>query len=91
MQEVLSKTLDPKAPLRDQQFYELRLYDSKSAGLAVYCVREARAWWNDEAGEVVWDDEQVQTFATRREAPEHYATRRQVLAEKGFLYSDLDL
>jgi len=30
MQEILSKTDDPKAPLRDQEFYELRLYDSES-------------------------------------------------------------
>jgi hypothetical protein len=28
MQEVLSKTYDPKIPLREQEFYELRLDDS---------------------------------------------------------------
>ena len=41
MQEMLSKTDDPKTPLHDQEFYELRLYDSESAGNPVYCVREA--------------------------------------------------
>jgi len=43
MQEVLSKTDDPKVALRDQEFYELRLYDSDVAGEPVYCfARGAR-------------------------------------------------
>jgi hypothetical protein len=50
MQEILSKTNDPKVPLRDQEFYELRLYDSESGGEPVYCLRQARAQRNDEAG-----------------------------------------
>jgi hypothetical protein len=28
MQEILSKTDDPKAPLRDQEFFELSLLDT---------------------------------------------------------------
>jgi hypothetical protein len=53
IQGILSKTADPKVPLRDQEFYELRLYDSESGGEPVYCVRQAHARWNDEAGEAV--------------------------------------
>ena len=91
MQEILSKTDDPKAPLRDQKFYELRLFDSDRAGEPVYCVREARAWWDEEAGQIVWDQELVQSFVTDQEAKERYTARRLALAEKGFIYSDMDL
>ena len=90
MQEILSKTNVPKSPLRDQEFYELRLYDSESGGEPVYCVRQARARWNDEAREVVWDDEQVEAFATHQEAKERYEARRLVVVDKGFIYSDMD-
>ena len=91
MQEVLSKTDDPNAPLRDQEFYELRIYDSDSAGEPVYCVREARAQWNDSIKGVEWDEPEIGAFGTLQEAKERYATRRQALAEKGFIYSDMDL
>jgi hypothetical protein len=90
MQEILSKTDDPKGPLRDQEFYELRLYDSQSGSEPVYCVRQARARWNDEAGDAVWDDEQVQAFATHQEAKERYEAQRRALADKGFIHSDMD-
>jgi hypothetical protein len=70
MQEVLSKTDDPKAPLRDQEFYELRLYDSDSAGEPVYCVREARAQWNDSIKGVEWDEPEIGAFGTLQEAKE---------------------
>ena len=91
MQEVLSKTGDPKAPLRDQEFYELQLYDSDSAAEPVYCVREARARWNDSIKSVEWDKPKIGAFGTLQEAKERYAARRQTLAEKGFIYSDMDL
>jgi hypothetical protein len=91
MQEVLSRTDDPKAPLRDQEFYELRLYDSDSAGEPVFCVREARARWDDSIKSVEWDAPEIEAFATPQEAKERYATRRQTLVEKGFIYSDMDL
>jgi hypothetical protein len=91
MQEVLSKTDNPKAPLRDHEFYELRLYDSDSAEEPVYYVREVRARWDDDAGQIVWDQEQVETFVSHQEAKERYAARRLALTEKGFIYSDMDL
>jgi len=91
MQEVLSKTDDPKVALRDQEFYELRLYDSDVAGEPVYCLREARARWDDEAGHIVWDEEQVQAFMTHQEAKQQYAARRVALVQKGYIYSDMDL
>lgn len=91
MQEVLSKTDDPKAPLHGQEFYELRLYDSESSGEPVFYVREAHAEWSDVDGQIMWDKEQVQTFLSHQEAKKRYAERRLALAEQGFIYSDMDL
>lgn len=91
MQEVLSRTEDPSAPLRDQEFYELRLYDSVISGEPRYCVREACARWDDEAKQIVWEKEQIQIFTMHQQAKDDYATRRFALAEKGFIYSDMDL
>ena len=91
MQEVLSKTDDPKAPLLNQEFYELSLRDSDSAGEPVYHVREARALWDEESGKIVWDEERIEQVATLQEAKERYAARRLLLAQKGFIYSDMDL
>ena len=91
MQEVLSKTTDPSVPLRDQEFCELRLYDSDCVGLPVSCIREARARWDEDAGQIAWDERQVQMFTSRQEADERYEAWRLALAEEGFIYSDMDL
>jgi hypothetical protein len=91
MQEVLSRTGDPKAPLRGQEFCELRLYDSDSAGEPVYCVREARARWNDEGNQELWDEPRIEAFATLQEAKARYSERKLALAQQGFIYSDMDL
>ena len=91
MQEILSKTVDPKAPLRGQEFYELRLYDSDCAGEPVFCVQEARAKWDEDSGQPARDQVFNAQFLTLKEATECYGERRSALAEKGFIYSDMDL
>jgi hypothetical protein len=40
---------------------------------------------------VEWDDPEIGAFGTLQEAKERYATRGQTLAEKGFIYSHMDL
>jgi hypothetical protein len=42
MQEILSKTRDPNVPLRDQEFYELRLFEKLNQREARYCVGETQ-------------------------------------------------
>jgi hypothetical protein len=91
MQEVFSISGDSKAPLRDREFYELRLYDSDSAGQPVCCVRQARARWDEASLGMAWDDVHVEAFATLDEAKMRYAERRLALAQKGFIDSDMDL
>ena len=90
MQELLSKSEDLKNPLRDQEFYELCLYDSRSAGKLVYCVREAHAQWSEVDRQTMWEQEQAQVFMTHDEAKKRYAERRLALARQGFIHSDMD-
>ncbi len=91
MQEVLSRSGDSKAPLRDREFYELRLYDSDSAGEPVCCVRQARARWDEASLGMAWDDVHIEAFPTSEEAKMRYAERKIALAQRGFIDSDMDL
>jgi hypothetical protein len=43
VQEVLSKSDDPKIPLREQEFFELSLLDTVNDLGTRYCVRQAHA------------------------------------------------
>jgi hypothetical protein len=38
----------------------------------------------------MWDDEQVEYFWIPEEAQKRYSERRLALADKGFIYSDMD-
>jgi predicted nucleic acid-binding protein len=91
MQEVLSKTDDPNLPLREQEFFELLLSDTRTDFGTRYSVRQFHAQWSDEDGRIMWDQEEIDVFWTRTEAEQRYAERRQALAERGFIYSDMDL
>lgn len=91
MQEVLSKTDDPEAPLRGQEFYELSLLDEANDLGTRYCVRQAHAEWSDIDGQAMWDQEEVDHFWILDEAKKRYEERRLTLAERGFIYSDMDM
>ena len=90
MQEVLSKTADSEAPLRGQEFYELSLLDEANELGTLYSVRQDHAEWSEIDGQVMWNQEEVEHFWILSEAKRRYAERRLALAEKGFIYSDLD-
>jgi hypothetical protein len=55
MKEVLSRTNDLKTPLRDQEFYELRLDDSDDIWKPGYFVKQAHAQWSEIDGQIMWD------------------------------------
>jgi hypothetical protein len=90
MQEVLSKTVDPKAPLKGQEFYELRIDDSDDLWRPGSVVSEAHAQWSEIDQQIVWDEAEHERCYTYAHAEKRYAARRQALAEKGFIYSDMD-
>jgi ferric iron reductase protein FhuF len=90
MQEILSRTSNPNAPLSGQEFYELSLLDVANDLRARYCVRQAHAEWSDIDGQIMWDQEETDLFWLLNEAKQRYAERKRSLAESGFIYSDLD-
>jgi hypothetical protein len=89
MQEVLSKTDDPKIPLREQEFFELSLLDKTNDLGWSYVVRQWHAQWSEIDQQIMWNNEQVEHFWILTEAERRYAERRRALAEKGFIYSDM--
>jgi hypothetical protein len=90
MQEVLSRTDAPKAPLLGQEFYELSLLDEANDLGTRYCVRQAHAEWSEIDGQIMWDQEEVERFWILSEAKKRYEERRLALAGKGFICSDMD-
>ena len=91
MQEQLSRTDDPEAPLCGQEFYELSLFDEANQPGTRYCVRQWHAEWSEIDGQVMWDQEEVEHFWILNEAKRRYAERGLALTERGFIYSDMDL
>jgi hypothetical protein len=47
MQELLSKADDPKIPLNEQEFFELRLDDSTDICRPGFIVKQAQALWSE--------------------------------------------
>ncbi len=91
MQEILSKTIDPDAPLQGQEFYELRLMEEPNELGTRHYVRQTHAQWSDKNWDVVWESEELDYFWILDETKKRYAERRLALAERGFIYSDMDM
>jgi hypothetical protein len=90
MQEILSKTVDPNAPLQGQEFYELRLFEEPNELGTRHGVLQIHAVWSDANQDVVWGSEEMDYFWILDEAKQRYTQRKAVLAVMGFVYSDLD-
>ena|ERR1035438_6289124 len=84
MQEILSKTSDPKVPLQDQEFYELRLFERPHGRKTRYCVGQTHAQGSELDRDVMFEGEEVDCFRNLEQAKERYAERRHLLVEKGF-------
>lgn len=90
MQEVLSKFADPDTPLQDQEFFELSLLEEPNQLGTRYCVHQMHAEWDEKDRQVMWDQDEAEYFWNLNEAEKRYAERRVALAERGFIYSDMD-
>lgn len=91
MHEILSRTSDPRIPLREQEFFELSLFDTANDLGTRYSVRQAHAEWSEIDGQIMWDEEEDDHFWILNEAKRRYGERRLALAERGFIYSDMDI
>lgn len=90
MHELLSKAVDPNVPVKGQGFYELSLLEEGKELGARYCVRWTYTEWSEIDGQVMWDTEEADYFWILNEAKRRYAERRLALAEKGYIYSNMD-
>ena len=91
MQELLSKADDPKIPLSEQEFYELRLDDSTDNWRPGVLVKQAHAQWSEIDRQIMWDEFESERLPTLEEAKERYEARRLALFQRGFIHSDMDL
>jgi hypothetical protein len=91
MQEVLSKIVDPSVPLQEQEFYQLRLFEEPNELGTRHGVLQIHAQWSDRHSDVIWDGEEIDYFWILEEAKKRYAERRLILAEQGFIYSDMEM
>ncbi len=97
MQEVLSRTKDCNELSPGTEFYDLQLddcemreSDSDFAPSRAFRVKQACARWDDLEKTIVWDVPEWWIFRTLEEAEARYQIQRLALAERGFVYSDMD-
>jgi hypothetical protein len=91
MQEILSKSGCEILPLSEQEFYELRIDDSPDPNWPGFVVMQSRASWSEADQQMMWDGIETEHWITYQAAQNRYAVRKQLLAEKGFTESDMDL
>jgi hypothetical protein len=91
MREMLSKTDDTNIPLSEQEYYEVRLDDSDDIWQPGFIVKQAHAFWSDIDRAIMWDEFESERFLILELAKKRYGARRRALAEKGFIYPDMDL
>jgi hypothetical protein len=90
MEELLSKTVDPKTPSIELEYYELSLLDEANDLGTRYVVRQWHGAWSEIDGQIMWDQEEVEYFCSLARARDRYEERRHALTEKGFIYSGIN-
>ena len=90
LEEILSKTIDPKTPLNELEYYQLSLLDEPNDLRTRHVVKQWHGAWSEIDRRVMWDQEEVEYFWILALAKERYEKRKRALAEKGFIYSDMD-
>ena len=85
MEELFSKLHDSSIPLNDQEFYELRLWDSADIWMPEFMVMQSRATWREGDRRFTWDESEVEQFPTLDKAKERYAARTLALTDRGFV------
>ena len=90
MQELLARNDSRRAPLNEQEFYELRLDEIGVGVRARFSVGQAHVSWSEGDGQIMWDDFQNDEFDRLEDARKRYESRRATLVQKGFIHSDLD-
>jgi hypothetical protein len=90
IEEILSKTDDPKTPVEELEYYELSLLDEVNDLGTRHVLKQWHGAWSEIDRQIMWDGEEIECFWILSEANERYGERRRALVEKGFIYSDMD-
>lgn len=90
MNELLWKENTPKLPLAEQVYCELALEDATESSESPYVVRRTYYSWSEEQRRMAPADRVIDRAYTLEEADARYAQQRQILAEQGFVHSDMD-
>ena len=90
MEEILSRTDDPKTPVKKLEYYELSLLDEANDLGTRHVVKQWHGAWSEIDRQIMWDGEEVEYFGILSEAKARYEERRRALAGKGFIYSNMD-
>ena len=90
MKEILSKTIDPDAPLEGQEFYQLRLFEENNHLGKRHGVLQIHAVCKYAFRGPQWESEELDYFWIPDEAKKRYEERRRTLAEQGFIYSNMN-
>lgn len=91
MDELLYNCADSKIPLRNQEYYHLRMREFSGASGWLYCVLESHTQWDEKERHMTWDHLHSETFSSLDRARMRYTERRLCLEQRGFVYSDMDL
>jgi len=89
-QEVFSKPGADKAPLAEQEFYELCIEESDDVFRPGFVVKQTRAEWSKIDGQVMWEGSEWERWPTLNKAKERCEEWRKALTAKGFRQSDMD-
>lgn len=86
MQEVISRTLDPNSPVEEQDVYELCLSESGTR----FVVSLTYIAWSEIDRQIMYEGYKPQYFDTLEQARMRYKDCRRTIADRGFIYSDMD-
>jgi hypothetical protein len=90
MEEILSKTVDPKTPLQELEYYELSLLDEANDLGTRHVLKQWHGARSEIERQIMWDQEEVEYFWILAQAIHRYDERKRALVDKGFIYSDMD-
>ena len=91
LEEVLSKTIDPKTPLEELEYYQLSLLEEANDLGTRRVVKQWHGAWSEIDRQVMSDPQEAEYFWILVQTKERYEERRNALAEKGFIYSTAEL
>lgn len=68
MEEILSKTIVPKTPLAELEYYELSLLAETDDLGTRHVVKQWHGAWSEVDRQIIWDQEEVEYFSMLSEA-----------------------